>query len=41
MNSFSSGDQSADLNGDGSVNLLDWPILEENVFDFIYSARQR
>lgn len=38
INNFSFGYNSSDLNGDGNVDLLDNPFLENNISSFIYSA---
>jgi hypothetical protein len=37
INNFEIGYFVTDLNGDGNVDLLDAPLLEDNVNNFIYS----
>jgi hypothetical protein len=37
ISNFYFGYMPSDVNGDGNVDLLDMPTLEENITDFIYS----
>jgi len=38
ISNFSYGYVSTDLNGDGNVDLLDSPVLESNISNFIFSS---
>ena len=37
INNFSFGYYATDINGDGNVDLLDFPDVEDNINNFIFS----